>query len=468
VGFSVGIYFLFNRSFFSLFIHISQFEVTGYFLSVFMPSFIILIVIGYLFVTTLGLKKAELSNVVPLCVLSLLCMVLSALSVFYFISFLGGFLALAALIKAYANPSFKTLSKSEAFFFMEIGAMLVVSFSALYLLMWLLSKFFQTYALGSYGSYSPYALLLVGVFSFLMFFAIPMIGSRGTNAAVCAASGFIMIIFSYLFAVQNRYVFFNAPAYVGIIMMVLGFVSALVGDLLYVKLFFTEPVGPVTPTTSLLHQGRYCPYCGKPRASSSQNSCFHCGRSLLWTPYAPFCSSCGRLVPTNAQSCPHCREDIENKRIYFDLKTTQEQVIASKLIEESWKEKSWITKELLKAKQRLQTVKKALWSVNRFFSVVIDRLSLTFKEAIFIIILTYLLGFISFVAYVRVEPSRLRTEEVVIFNYGFPLEWLQMISITSPFYVVDVAILWISLALDIMLYFLVSLALVYGVSRFTR
>jgi len=39
---------------------------------------------------------------------------------------------------------------------------------------------------------------------------------------------------------------------------------------------------------------------------------------------------------------------------------------------------------------------------------------------------------------------------------------------TSLFYVYDVAILWISLAFDVILYFLASLALVYGVVRWRR
>lgn len=468
VGFSIGLYLLLNRTLFSFFIRIGAFEVMSYFLGVFMPSFIILIVIGYLFATTFGLKKTELSNVVSLCVLSFLSIVLSALSVFYFISFLGGFLTLTALIKAYTKPMFKTLSKREAFFMVEIGAMLVASFSALSLLMWLLSNVFQTYAMGSYVSYSPYALMLVGVISFLMFFSIPLWGSQGANAGVCGALGLVMTILSYLFVVQNQYVLFNAPAYIGIFMLVLGFISALFGELLYVRLFFSAPTEPTDILTlTPLYDGKYCPYCGKQRVTSSQNLCSDCGRSLMWTPYAPFCSSCGRLVPTLAQTCPHCKENIGSKRIYFQLRDTTEQAVAGKLVTESRKKRPWIINGLLKmAELLLQAVGRGLDFVSTFFNAVIERLSLTLKEVVVIIILTYLLGFVSFVGYVRVESSKPVPYEhdAIVFSYGLPLQWI-LVTAYPISYVYDVAILWIPLAFDVVLYFLVSLALVYGVAK---
>lgn len=471
VGFSAGIYLLFNRALFSFFIRIGQFEVMSYFLSVFMPSFVVLITIGYLFATTLGLKRTNLTSVVPFLVLSLLCMVLSSLSVFFFISFFGGFLTLTALIRAYTKPAFKILSKREAFFMVEIGAMLVASSSTLFLSMWLLSNVFQTFAMGFYRSYSPFVLLIAGFLSFLMFFAIPLWGSRGTNAGVCGTVGLVMSIFSYLFVVQNQFVFFSAPAYVGIFMLVLGFISSIVGELLYVKLFFSEPTVPTTFLTyPILYHGRYCPYCGKPRVTASQSLCSECGRSLLWTPYAPFCSSCGRLVPTSAQNCPHCQEDIENKRVDFHLRDTQEHVIADKLITESRKKKSWIMNGLLKMFKMLQTVERALLKVTRFFNVVIERLSLTLKEAALIIIFTYLFGFLSFISYKRVENPELQEAGDYLFHYyGFPLEWLKVKTMFRPVsFVYGVEIAWASLVLNVMLYFLASFALVYGVAKLRR
>jgi len=468
LGFSVGVYLLFNRALFSFFIRIGQFEVMSYFLGVFIPSFTILIVIGYLFATTFRLKEADLSSVALLCVLSLLCMVLSALSVFYFISFLGGFLTLTVLIKAYTKPAFKTLSKREAFFMVEMGAMLVASFSSIFLSMWLLSNVFQTYAMGFYVSYSPYALLLAGVLSFLMFFLIPLWGSRGTNAGLCGALSLTMTILSYLFVVQNQYVFFNPPAYIGVFMLLLGFISALVGELFYVKLFLSEPSSlTVIQTSSILYQGEFCPHCGKPRVTASENLCSYCGRSLMWTPYAPFCSSCGRLVPNQVETCPHCQQDIGNKRTYFRLEDAQEQALADKLVTESRKKKSWITKRLPRMFQTLQGIGQVLWGFSRLFNAAIERLSLTARDTVFIVILTYVFGFLSFIGYVRVGTSRLTTYDILVFSYGFPLEWLQ-VKATSLFYVYDVAILWISLAFDVILYFLASLALVYGVVRWRR
>lgn len=332
VGFSVGVYLLFNRAIFSFVIRISQYEVMNYFLGVFMPSFAILIIIGYLFATTFGLKSADLSSVAPLCVLSLLCIVLSALSIFYFVSFIGGVLTLTWLIRAYTRPMFETLSRREAFFLVEVGAIFVASYSALFLLMWFVSNYFQTYVFGFYGSYSPYALLWVLVMSILMFFAIPLFGSRGTNAGWSGAFSLVMSVLSFLTIVQTRYVFLNAPAYIGVFMLVLGFILTLAGDLIYLRLFVTELRKPNAIQPFLrLYYGKYCPYCGKPRLTVYETWCSHCGRSLMWTPDAPFCSSCGRLVPANAQTCPHCQEDLRSKRIYFHQKEAEEQAIANKL-----------------------------------------------------------------------------------------------------------------------------------------
>jgi len=464
MGFSIGVYLLFNRALFSFFVGILSFEVMSYFLTVFIPSFAILIVIGYLFATTLGLKSDELSNVVPLCILSLLCMALSALSVFYLISFFGGLLTLTALTKAYTKPTFNTLSKREAFFMVEIGAMFVASFSSLFLLMWLV---FQTYAMGSYVSYSPFALIVVGAISFLSFFVIPLWGSRGTNAGFCGAFGLVMSILSYLFVVQNQYVLFNTPAFIGMFMLVLGFVLAVVGELLYVRLFFSEPAVATTVLTStLLFHGRYCPYCGKPRVTTLQNLCSYCGRSLMWTPYAPFCSSCGLLVPTNAQKCPHCREDIREKRVYFHSMDAREEAIADKLMTKPRKKESWIMKGQPKMARMLQTVEQAVGSIYSLLNAVIERLSLTLRQAVIIIILTYLFGFLSFIGYVRVEPSQQITVDIIVLNYGFPLEWLQVK--VNPFpipHVFDVGVAWASLGVNVVLYFFMSFALVYGVSR---
>jgi len=470
VGFSVGIYLLFDRALFSYFVQIAQFEVLSYFLSVFMPSFIILIVIGYLLATTLGLKRTNLSSLVPLCVLSLLSMVLSALSIFYFISFLGGFLTLVVLIRAYAKPAFRSLSPSLAFFFLELGAMFVVSFSMLFLLMWIVSNIFVTYAMGFFGSSSPVALLLVGVLAFLLFFVVPLWGHRGTDLGLSGALGFAILVLSYLFVIQSEYVLFNASAYVGMSLLIAGFALMMTGNLMYFRLFFFVPEAPVISVVSTLLQGRYCPYCGKPRLTAVQNVCSSCGRSLTWTPYAPFCSACGRLVSNDAQVCPHCHEDIKDKQIHFNLRETQEQAIANKVVIESEKKKSWMMKGFLRITRSLQTVGGTLRSAKRFLSIMIERMSLTLKEVVFMIILTYLFGFIAFVSYKRVALMNPLSSKLTLFYYGFPLEWLQVSAQLSlkRTQVYDINILWISLVLDAVLYFLASFALVYGVTRLRR
>jgi hypothetical protein len=469
VGFSIGLYLILNREFFSFLVNIQTLEVMSYFLGVFMPSFVILIVIGYLLATTLGLKRLNLSNVAPLCVLSLLCMVLSSLSFFYFISFVGGLMTLTALVMAYTKPSFNILSKREAFFMVEIGALFVAASSALLLSLWLLSNVFQTYAMGFYASYSPYALLMFGIIGFLMFFLIPFWGSKGTNAGMCGVVGLVMTFLSYLFVVQNQYVLFNSPAYVSMFLLVLGLVLAVVGGLLYVRLFFSEPTELTVLTSPMLHHGKYCPYCGNPRVTASQSLCSYCGRSLLWTPYAPYCSSCGRLVPTDAHNCPHCREDIGDKRVIFQMQTATEQAIVSKVVKESAKEKSWIMKKLSKVTVILRTIGKGVWSVVGLVDTVINRLGLTFKETVVILILTYAFAFISFISHVSIVPARLGNWDMYILGYGLPLEWLQVFWLPRPMaYVRDVNVLWISLILDFMFYFLASLALVYGVARLRR
>lgn len=470
IGFSAGIYLLFNREEFSFFVGISTYEATSYFLAVFIPSFVILIIIGYLFATTFGLKRANLLTVAPLCFLSIVGMVLSALSVFYLFSFLGGLLALTALIRAYTKPLFKRLYKTEAFFLVETGAMFVASFSILFLLMWLVSNFFATYGMGLYVSYSPYALTLVAVFSFLMFFTIPLWGSKGTSVGTCAGLGLTLTILAYVFVVQNQYVFVNVSAYIGVLMLVVGFALALVGNLTYVKLFVSEPVElSIIPDGEILHQGEYCPYCGKPRVTAVQNLCTFCGRSLMWTPYAPFCSSCGRLVPSNAQICSHCHDDIRTKRIYFNLREAREQEIAHKVVVESSKRKSWITKGFMRISRTLRETGRFFWGNNGLFGVIQRRLSLTLKEVVFIVILTYLFVFFSFVGYVKVVPTKAGTRDLFILNYGLPLGWLQVSWFRRPLpYVHDVNVLWIPLIFDVTLYFIASLGLVYGVARLRR
>jgi len=479
VGFSVGIYMLFDRALFSYFIQVAQFEVLSFFLSVFMPSFIMLIVIAYLLVATFGMKQINLTSMTSLCVLSALSMVLSALSIFYFISFLGGLLTLAVSIRAYAKPSFNSSSSGLAFFLVEFGAMFVGSSSILFLLMWGVSNFFGTYAMGFLGSYSPIALLLVVALSFVAFFVVPFWVGPGTKPGSSATLGLLILFLSYLFAIQSRYILFNASAYIGMSLLVAGFALALIGNMMYLRLFFSVHEPTVVPTMTLL-QGRYCPYCGNARVASSQDSCLKCGRSLMWSPNAPFCSSCGKLVPTNTQVCTHCQEDIGSKMMYYNLTEAKEHLIADRSLTEYGLKRppvhSGLMKWLLRMRLMLKPFERMLLGAKKVFFVVIERLDLTLKETVFVFILTYVFGFLSFIGYVRVEPSTLeiipgRMTNFLVSKYGFPLAWFLVRHSFSTISlrvrgIYDVTILWPSLALDFMMYLLMSLALVYGVKRF--
>lgn len=468
-GFSAGIYMLFDRALFSDIIQIAEFEVLSYFLIVFMPSFVFLIVMGYLLATTFRLKRITLSSVTTLCVLGLFSMVLSALSIFYFISFLGGFLTIAVLIRTYTKPMFNGLSHSLAFFLVEFGALFLASFSALSVLMWVVSDLFVTYAIGYFGSYSPIALLMVGALAFLLFLAIPLRGRRGTNAGLSGLLCFLVLFLAYLFVIQSRYVLFNASAYIGMTMLGVGFALVLIGGLMYARLFFSTPEIPFVPMTPTLLHGRYCPYCGAPRSTAVQTICSSCGRSMMWSPYAPFCSACGRLAANNVQACPHCGEDIGNKRAEFDLTVSKEYVVAQKVIAKSEKEPSKVTNTLFGIFRPLRTVKNGFLRTMRLFGLLIDRTNLTLREGVVVMILAYLFGFASFVGYVRVELTTLGTRPMAVLNYGFPLEWLQVRSPVRPvFHVRDIVILWHWLALDMVLYFSAALLLVYGIQRLRR
>jgi hypothetical protein len=464
IGFSASLYLLLNRVLFSLILQIGQPEIMIYFLSVLMPSFVGLIVTGYLFATTLRLKKTDLSGTMPLIVLSLFSLILSGITIFYFISFLGAFLTLIALLKAYAKPSFKTFAHREAFFLLELGALFVTSFSLLFLSMGILNSMFETYALGSFASFSAYALLSVAALSLFMFLVIPRWGSGGMSAGISGGLGLVMSVLSYLFVVQNRYVLFNASAHLGMLLLVGGFISALIGELLYLKLFFFEPsVSFSVPASSILYGGQYCPYCGKPRQTVVQKVCSSCGRDLMWTPYVPFCTSCGRLVSANIDACPHCREDIRNKRSYFQQSIASEKAIVDKLEAESRKMETWHIKTLT----RITSVMRRYLRIAKLRST-LDRLNLTLKETVVILILTYLFGFVSFISYKRPEYTKLGTYDIAIHSYGLPFECLKVRTWLRPIFVYDIIILWIPLLADIFLYFMAAFALVYGIARWRR
>lgn len=462
LGFTGGTSLLFNPELSSLFLEVSEFETLNYFLSVFTPSFVVLMIIGYVFIMVRRPKKSSLSNLAPLCLLSLVSLVLSALSIFYVLSFLGGLLSLVSLTKTLAKPSFRTVSDKEAFFLTELGALFVLSFSILFLFTVVLSGVLQTYVTSFQRNFVSFA-LVVGIISFFVFLSIPLLGSGGTKVAVGGTLGLMTFTLTYLLLVQNGFAFLNASSYLGAILASIGLISALGGALIYVKEYFF-PTVPMTDLASLfLFQGKNCPYCGKPRETMAQTSCSNCGRSLMWTPYAPFCSSCGLLVPVGAQTCPHCKEDFVSKRTFFHKQFERDQATFDRVTTELKRQKSWAVKIplliLLGLKKTIQVFQKA----GRFLTGLNERLSLTLKDVVFIVILAYVLNFASFIAYVRVDIVKVLVVTTPRVNYGFPLEWLRT-KIVSSVATID----WNALILDVLFYFLLATIIVTAIVKLRR
>jgi MFS family permease len=309
VGSIIGVYAMINPSVFSRIVDISQFEVEGFFLSVNLPSFVVVVALGYIFATTLSLNSENAWRTPYLSILSLIALVLSALSIFNFISLIGSFLALISTILAHNRPTFKALSRREASFFVEIGSMLIASFSILFLLMWMVSQLFQTYLMRvwEFGALYPSSLLILATISFLMFFVTYLLGLYGTHTGACGALNLIMIIAISAIAIRSQYIYVNLSGYLGIFMLVAGIISTLFGTLIYINLFFSRIAPLEVPKQVFPYHGRYCAYCGTPISGLHENLCSRCGRKLTWKLGAPFCPYCGRVVQKDAHVCPHCQ-----------------------------------------------------------------------------------------------------------------------------------------------------------------
>lgn len=309
VGSIIGVYAMINPSVFSRIVDISQFEVEGFFLSVNLPSFVVVVALGYIFATTLSLNGENAWRTPYLAILSLIALVLSALSIFNFISLIGSFLALISTILAHTRPTFKAISRREASFFVEIGAMLIASFSILFLLMWMVSQLFQTYLMRAweFGALYPPSLLILATISFLMFFVTYFLGLYGTHTGACGALNLIMIIAISVIAIRSQYIYVNLSGYLGIFMLIAGIISTLFGTLIYINLFFSRIAPLEVPKQTFPYHGRYCAYCGTPISGLHENLCSRCGRKLTWKLGAPFCPYCGRVVQKDAHVCPHCQ-----------------------------------------------------------------------------------------------------------------------------------------------------------------
>ncbi|MFB0567777.1 MAG: hypothetical protein ACETVM_04255 [Candidatus Bathyarchaeia archaeon] len=100
-----------------------------------------------------------------------------------------------------------------------------------------------------------------------------------------------------------------------------------------------------------------------------------------------------------------------------------------------------------------------------------DFFLVTLKEFIYIVILTSLFTFLSFIGHVRTEPSStFEIDGLYISHFGFPLEWFKIRShlYYSWYTVTKLEILWVGLALDLTLYILLSLVLVHGVNKVAK
>lgn len=443
IGVTLGVYTLFNPPLFPILINISQYEATIFFLSVYLPSFVIIVALGYVFAATPKLEKLDLWRTATLCTLILLCLTLSALSIFNFLSFLGGLLVLTAVILAYTKPTFKALWKREACFFVETGTILIASASMLFLLMWFISRFLQTYSAGVYeASYSyPYVLLVIEVLSLLSFFVTPFLCLHGANVGLCGIFGLSISVLSFTTIIQNQYVYFNLSAYAGVFLAGIGTILTFCGALIYIKLFLSEVILYPALGPSFLYWGKYCPYCGESWINFKKDFCSTCGRSLHLKLKKSFCPHCGRLVPENARNCPHCRQGIESLPVYISSSKQKEG-------------------RLLMKRGKPGRLQKALGFLLEHTSV-FSRVDVRLNEFVYICILTFLFAFLSFIGYVRTEPAIFPGS--FISRYGFPLRWLEVLTTINLVY--NVTVIWTALILDFILYFLLAFAIIYGVTR---
>ena len=437
VGVTFGVYTLFNPPLFLIFINISQYEAMLFFLGVYLPSFVIIVALGYVFATIPKLEKLTLWGTAVLCTLILLCLALSALSIFNFLCFLGGLLVLTAVILAYTKPTFKAFWKREACFFVETGAILITSSSLLFLLMWFISRFLQTYSTGVYeANYSyPYVLLVIGILSLLTFFVTPLLCLHGDNKGLCGTLSFIISVLSFVTIIQNQYVYLNLSAYLGAFLAGIGTILTLCGSLIYIKLSVSgaTSLSPILEP-SFLYQGKYCPYCGEPWMDPNQDFCSACGRNLKWRLKKSFCPYCGRLVSEGFRNCPHCKEDIWSLPVYVSLKKREEIGFVES---------------------------RRLGMLRRVLEILAENTDVTLKKFVYICILTFLFAFMSFIGHVRTEPEA--TYGIFVSRYGFPLEWFEVL--VTVYRLRNITVIWTALILDSIFYFLLAFAIVYGVTR---
>jgi len=456
VGATLGIYALFNPPVFSVFFNIGQHESTLFFLGVYLPSFIIIVGAGYVFATTSKFGTFNQRRTSIICMLVLLSLGLSGVSSFNFLALLGGFLTLIVAVFVYTKPTFRALWKREACFFAQVGTMLTASASVLFFLMWLISNLLQTYSasMRELGFSYPFLLLAAGAFSLLVFFLAPPLCLYGENAGVCGILSLSVSVLSLVGTVRNLDVYLNLSAYQGIFLAFAGTVLMFWGSFVSFRIWRKFAASPVFQS-SLLYKGRFCPCCGTPWTETRRNTCPNCHKSLYWKLRGPFCPHCGHLVSQNSRNCPHCNENIET--LPFHISLTEMQREYGKLQKPS--------ETLGKLPNRVRLLfsriakRKEFVKLRKPFEPVTNWVShselYSFRNFVYICILTLLFAlFAVFLSSPTVEispgPNQIRF-------YGFPLRWLK---VTYPLSHLT-TIMWDSLILDIILYFLAAAVLLY-------
>jgi len=451
-----GVYtILFNPMIFANFIGISGYESRIFFLGVYLPSLVVIVAIGYIFATTPRLENLNLWHMASLCSLVILCLALSALSIFNILSFFGAIIILVAVVSAQTKPTFKALWKREACFLVEFGTVLTASSSLLFLLMFIISLFLQTYSVGATDLVHLVLLTVAEALSLTVFLLTVGMGLHGKNMFLYGAISLIAGTASFIITIQNTYLYFNLQGRQGVLLSIIGTILTFFGVAIYFKLALSEFLLTPTVEPSFIYKGKYCPFCGALWTNIKKDHCSFCGNNLFGTSPKAFCFHCGRLVAGDTRNCPHCLQRLGSLPVFI-----------SHLIEES--------EEKIPEKEAPPGRAQIIWDsfLERLKKVLI-RLDLSQKEFLYMGILTVVLIFVSMIIHVRVEmtakpdPRPYPRYEEWRFFYGYPLEWLELLRLRIYWFsnINDIRISWTALLVDLFLYSLSSLAIVYIATR---
>lgn len=443
-GIVLGVYSYLNPEIFTAFINLSQYESTFFFSTIYLPSSIMLVAIGYFFANSP--KSGDLSPVrtVEFCALIVLSIVLSALSVFNMLSFLGAIILLISVTYAYTKPTFKVLWKREVFFLVEMGPLLIASAFLLFLVIWFISTFLQTYSVGilEFSRGYLYVLMVVGALSLFTSFLTFFLSLHKSNQWFSGILSWITGILASLTIIQSRYAYFNPTLYAGVFLAGVGTVLTLTGATLHSRLLLAEPEESLIPHLGPPLSAKFCFFCGQPQTGTGVEPCKNCGRIPSPNMKISFCPNCGRFVSFNTVNCPHCMEEFGNLRLY--------------------------------SLPRKQREKSALGAASRSMRSLFSRISL--KSTVYICILTCLFIFSSILGYTRIEGPRSienahPLERAYIYRYGLPLEWLSVYFVYSPKGYLNrtfVDIAWASFISTVLLYIVSAYLAVFGVEKLLR